>query len=503
MGNKRSTGIALSYVYLALNMVMGLFMSSFIIRILGDTEYGLYQTVGAFANYLVMLEFGTGTVMTRNLSVYRQDSTEHRIRKCISTVWLITIALSLVIFAIAAIFMINIGTIYKSTMSHEQVIYGQEIFAIIVVNLVLSFFQSTANGMLLGYENYTFSNKLKLIKLLVRTSIVACVLIKWPVAITLTVIDCLVALFGLAWTVVYSVRHYSFRISVKEFDGQILRESLPLCLALLLQTLINQANNEVDKTVLGIKMSLESVAIYSVAQYIYSVFSSITTVPISMYMPEVARNITSGKKGKELTEALIRPCRLVVICGGMIMFGFIAVGRQFISIFYGEQYLPAWIYALIIIVPMFINMTNGVLVNVLDVLKKRMVRSYILLGTTVLNIILTIFLIDRIGIIGAVIATAISVIIGQDIVMNLYYSKKIGIHITYLFKTAYDGLIPVELIACGISTFIALKIESNILSLLIGGIVFLALCTLGFSVFGFNEEEKKIERKIVGRIRKP
>lgn len=502
MRNKRGTGIALSYVYLILNMVIGLFISSFIIRKLGGTEYGLYQTVGSFANYLVMLEFGTGTVMTRNLSVYRHDDTKERTKKCISTIWIISFALSLLIFGVATVFMLNMGIIYKNTMTLEQLSYGRGIFSLIVVNLVLSFFQSTANGMLLGFENYTFSDQIKILKLVIRTFIVVLMLSFWPLAIVLTIVDCLLSIVSLISTIIYCKSKYEFKIRIKDFDMQIFKESLPLCIALILQTLINQANNEVDKTVLGICLSLESVAVYSVAQYIYSMFSSVTTVPIKMYMPEVAKTIMSGSKGLVLTKTLIQPCRLITICGGMIMFGFIAVGKQFINVLYGEQYLPAWLYANIIIIPMFINMTNGVLVNVLDVLKKRMMRSYILLATTAINIFLTIILINRIGIIGAVIATAISVIIGQDIAMNIYYSKKIGIRIMYLFAEAYKGIIPAEVLACIVSSLVASLIHNSLWSLITGGIVFLFVCFIGFVCFGFNNVEKENLKKVLKKLKK-
>lgn len=500
MRNKRSTGIALSYIYLVLNMVIGIFLSSFIIRKLGDIEYGLYQTIGAFANYLMLLEFGTGTVMTRNISIYKNEGEDELVQKCISTMWIITIVLSLIVLAIGSIFVLNMDFIYQLTMTSEQIQYGKRLFILIVINLVLSFYQSTANGMLLGFENYTFANKLKLIKLVFRTFIAVSVIVVWPMAIALTIVDCLMSIGCLLWTYKYSRKNYYFRISIKLYDVKILKESLPLCLALLLQTIINQANNEVDKTILGVCMSLESVSIYSVAQYFYLAFSSIATVPISIYLPEVAKGIIKGVEGQELTKTLIQPCRLVVICAGMIMFGFIAVGRQFITILYGSKYIHSWLYAILIMIPMFINLTNGILVNVLDVLRKRMIRSYVLLGTTILNICLTIYLIKIYGIIGAVISTAIAVIIGQDIIMNLYYSKITGIHIIYLFRKAYAGLLPTEIIACIISLLLANLIDNDWISLIMGGSIFFILCLLGFNYFGFNDIEKEKEKELIGKL---
>ena len=120
-------------------------------------------------------------------------------------------------------------------------------------------------------------------------------------------------------------------------------------------------------------------------------FSSIATLPVTMFMPAIAKSIKAGLSGRELTETLVRPCRLNVLISGAVAFGFLCVGRPFVEIVYGDSYSVSWLYAIIIILPMFVNMTNAAAMNVLDVMRKRHVRSLILLGTTTLNIILTIF----------------------------------------------------------------------------------------------------------------
>ena len=65
----RGTGLVLSYVYTICNAVIGLFISAFLLRKLGQTDYGVYQTMSSFVTYLGLLEFGTGTIMTRNISL--------------------------------------------------------------------------------------------------------------------------------------------------------------------------------------------------------------------------------------------------------------------------------------------------------------------------------------------------------------------------------------------------------------------------------------------------
>ena len=150
-------------------MVFGLVLSSFLLRRLGDAEYGLYQTVSAFATYLVMLEFGTGTVMSRNIAVCRSRNEEEKIKKHTATIWYINIFLSILILLVAIIFYFSLGSIYKNTMSLEQIVYGQKIFVFITVYLLASFFTQALNGFLLGCENYTFSQIINVIRLISRT----------------------------------------------------------------------------------------------------------------------------------------------------------------------------------------------------------------------------------------------------------------------------------------------------------------------------------------------
>ena len=428
--NDRGKGIALSYLNTLLNMICGIFLSSYLIRYLGGTEYGLYQTISSFANYLVLFEFGTGTVMTRNISICRsKKSCEREIEKNISTIWTITVILSIIIVIVSFLFYGNIENIYVNSMSVEQIDYAKKMFLFLTAYLVISFYIQTVNGIMLAFEKYSLLSLISVIKTITRTILLVVVIWEWRHAIVITIIDFCISAAIILFSMVYCKKNLNITFTIRYFDKAVFQSSVGLCIAIFLQVIINQSNNNVDKFIIGIKMTPNMVAIYSVGMYIYSIFSSLTTIPISMYAPEVARNYTNGLRKKELTNSLIKPSRLIVLIGGTVLFGFIAVGKQFICLLYGNDYIYAWYIAIVIMIPMFINMSNGVIINVLDVMNKRLSRSFILLFTTAANIIMTIFFIDSWGMVGAAIATAIATVIGQIVIMNIYYKKKIGIDV--------------------------------------------------------------------------
>ena len=223
----------------------------------------------------------------------------------------------------------------------------------------------------------------------------------------------------------------------------------------------------------------------------FNIFSSICTVPVSMYAPQIARKMGGGASPDSLTDKFISAAKLTAIIGGSVFFGFVAVGKPFISLVYGKEYMDAWLLAILLIFPHLLDMFLGVLVNVLDVLGKRLVFTLALAGTTVANIIFTIFMLDKWGYMGAAVATFICTF-GNLIFLIFYYWKKIKIDVFIIFAECFKKVIPAQVIAAVAGYAVAMFIGysnnvTSILSLLAGGVVYVAVF-VGFS-FVINKEE--------------
>lgn len=497
---RRSKGIVISYINTAVNLICGLFLSSFLIRSLGDTEYGIYQTISSFASYLVLLEFGTGTVMTRNVSIcIGKNQGKDEIDKNTSTIWMITNFLSVIIVLVSVVLYFSIGGIYSNILTVGQIEYAKKIFIFVVIYLVVSFYIQMLGGVFLAYEHYTYSSMVNIIKNVVRMGILVVSIINLRYSIIVAITDMALSICIVLVSLIYCKKRFKLSLDIRKFDKEVLKSALPFCVAICMQAIVNQANSNVDKFVIGIMVSPEAVSLYSIALYVYTMFSSITTTPISIYAPQIARNISGGISRDELTKGLVTPCRLTAFIGGTVFFGFIAAGRQFVSIVYGSEYLSAWIIAVLIMAPVFINMTNGVLINVLDVLNKRIVRSVVLIFTTVANIIMTVFFIGIWGIFGAATATAVCTIIGEVVVMNVYYRKKLNIKVLYLFGSAYKGVLIYQVIGAAVALLVGHFIGNEYISFVVCGVIFASVFSAGYLMFGASKEERIKIKKFLHR----
>lgn len=502
MFQSKKMGITLSYINTFLSMVFGIILSSYLIKALGDTEYGIYQTVTAFANYLLILELGTGTITQRNIVICYQNGDREGIDKTISTMWLITIILSLAISVISIFFYCSIDSLYKNTMSPDQVQYAKKIFFFFMGNLLLTFLTQTLNGYTLGVKKLSFAQITKLAKAVMRTITIIGITVFYRHSIVIAAVDFLLSLVCFLLTFNFCRRKCSMHIRISLFDKSIIAESLPLCLALLLQSVIQQANNSVDKVIIGAKLSVASVAVYSVAQYIYSIFVSVMIAPVTMYLPQVAEDLNKGLNKHHFTDTLIQPTRLISLISGMILFGFIAVGKQFVIIFYGIEKVQAWVYALILIVPLFLSMTNGVVINILDITKKRLVRSLVLFGITLVNIVLTWIWVNHFGVIGAVMATAITMFVGQVIILNIYYDLALNIEIFRLYWIAYHKTIPILAASAASAYWMSSFFSSPLMGMLAGGCLYVAAAAILLYKFSLTIPEKRLVSRCLNRLKR-
>ena len=495
--NSRKSGLILSYGYFVLSTIISIFLSSFVVRVIGKTDFGIYQSVAAFIGYLTLLEFGTGRIMSRNLSLLKKDGTDtEEVKRNISTVYILNCLLTILILCFAVVFWLLLDVLYKNSMTPEQIHLAKIIFIFPVINLVASFFQQMFNGALIGYENYTFEKILSTVKLILRTLIIVAVLLVKSSVILYVLIDSAINVIALFSTVFFCLFKMKMPFSLGFFDKKVFKLIFPLCLAMLLQGLVTTMNGTLDKFLISIIMTPEDVAVYAIAMTMFSMFSTIACLPISMYMPKVASDMKNGMIGQALTETLVQPTRLNALITGIIAFGFAVAGRQFICILYGEDFLSAWTCATVVIFPMFFNSFNDVILNVLDILRKRHIRSIILMATTGLNFVLTIFGIKYMGMLGAALATGFATIL-QIIILNIYYYKAIGINTPYLFKYGLKGILPSLIVSAACAVPFIMIIDNEYLSFLVCGAVFLIVFAIVYYFIGSNSYEKEYLRKIL------
>jgi len=500
--SQRKTGMILSYGSNLLLAAVNIFLTPFLIRTLGDVEFGIYQSMASFAGYLVLINFGTGTVMTRYVSMYLGKGDKKNERNYIAMCLIITAGLVLIIAAVSGVMYMFIDSMYSETIEPHQMGHAKMLFLVVSLNVIVTLIAQAFQGIITAYEKFNFTGIWNILRVLLKVALLVSVFFIWEDSMVIALVDLTLSCVFALLCIGYSIK-LKATPKLYKFDKKIFASSAMFSLAIMLQAVVNQVNSKVDITILGIMENQQSVTRYAVAMQVFSIFSTLSTAAIAIYLPKFTKLIASGKTdGETITKEMIAPSRIQTLVSGTIMFGFLICGMDFIRVWMGEGFDLSWWIAIIILVPSFLVYTNGVVVSVLDAMQKRLVRSVVLAAVAVANVFISIVLVSFFGEIGAPIGTAVSTIVGTVIIMNIYYKKAIGIKLFMLFKGIFKGLLPSLIIASLAALPAVLLVPVGFTGLAVKGGVFIAVLVVCLMLFGFNKEEKSLILKPLRRGKK-
>ena len=197
---------------------------------------------------------------------------------------------------------------------------------------------------------------------------------------------------------------------------------------------------------------------------------------------------------------MVRVGRIQFIIMFLILSGLVVFGQYFIQIWAGQGYEEAYWMVLLLVIPVTVPLIQNLGVEIQRAKNMHQFRSIVYAGIAIANIFLSIPLVKLYGGIGAAAGTAISLLIGNGLIMNIYYHKKIGLDIIYFWKQIV-AFIPALILPTILAVIIMKFIAFN--SIIIFGLTII-LYTLVYCVsmwlFGMNQYEKELLKKPLQKL---
>ncbi len=446
--------------------------------------------VYSVAHYILILDIGISTTMVRYISKYRSAGDKKGEENFAAHCFFIAFAVMILIVIAGIVLNSFLLDIYPS-IPKAQHLEAHGIFIIMIATLVATIAERFLEGIIIAYEHFVIVKSLAIVKVIIKIVVTVVMLMSGLNMVALALADLIVEIVVIIFLGFYSFAVLKFKIALSKFKKSLLFSIFSFMFAIFLQSVVSYINNMVDKTILGIMTTARDVAIYSVAMTFITMFNSLPTAISSVFLPQATRIVAKEPDRKELTEFVSRPGRYQFMLCGALVCGFTLFGREFITLWVGKDSLAAWGISLIIMIPNMIPLIQNTVVCILDAKKKRLFRSITLLIMSLLHIVISIVLVDRFGILGAPIGSAIAYIIGYGIILNIYYHNVIGINVPLLFKTIFSRtwlcLLISSLIALPLNIFIT---RISWLILIIKIVVFCILYAVSLLLFGLNKHEK-------------
>lgn len=499
--NQIKTGAALNYITIVLSILVGLIYTPYMLRAMGTSEYGIYSLVASVIAYLTILDLGIGNTIVRYTAKYRAEGKLIEQYNLFGLFFCIYIIIG-IITVIAGFFLYeNIENIFGKTMLPDEINKSKIMTLILIFNLAITFPMSIYGSIMTAYERFVFPKIISILRLILNT-LVMIVLLSWGYkAITMCLVQTFFNVATLLINYIYCKKYLHVKFCYKKFEWGFLKEVSIYSFWIFLNVIMDRIYWSTGQFVLGAVSGTAAVAVYAIAIHMESLYMSFSSSISSVFLPKVTSMVTLRNDKKEISDLFIKTGRIQFSIMGFILTGFIIFGKQFVELWAGKEYSQAYIMTILFYVALLIPLIQSLGITILQARNNMRFRSILYVIIAIVSFCFQITFSKRWGGVGCAIAVSSALILGQGIVMNIYYHISQKIDMVYFWKEILKmSVIPV--------IFIVLYrfIVSDILSinswskLILGMVIFTVLYLPLFYFWGLNQYEKKLANSFIKKL---
>ena len=432
--NQLKAGAILSYLNMVLGFLVSIAYTPIMLRLLGQSEYGLYNLVASVVAYLGVLNFGFGSAYMRYYSKYKVIEDKEKIAKLNGMFLIIFSVIGLIAVIAGIILAFNSGFIFGDKLNSTELYKSKILMLILVVNLAISFPDIVFTSHISANEKFIFQKILQMAKIMAQPFVVLPFLLMGYGSVGMVVATTFLNITIEVLNVRYCFKKLQMEFNFHNFDFKLMKEMTIFSSYIFVNLVIDQINWNVDKFILGRFHGTVSVAVYGLAAQLNSYYMSISTTISSVFIPRIHRLVAISNDNNGLTELFTRIGRIQFIMLSLISTGLIFFGRPFISMWAGENYNNSYPILIVLLIPVTIPLIQNLGIEIQRAKNMHKFRSWLYFFIAVANVIISIPLAKKYGGLGAAAGTSISLIIGNGLIMNWYYHSRIGLNVLFFWK---------------------------------------------------------------------
>lgn len=490
--NQLKVGVLLSYVSRIITVVVGLIYTPVMIRLLGQNEYGLYNIAASTISYLGILNFGFGSAYMRFYSRYKVNE-DHKKVAILNSMFLTIFSLLGILVIIAGVILaLNVDLIFGTTLSSQELQRTQILILILVVNLSVSFPAIVFNTYLQANEQFIFQNIFLILAQLTTPLINLPILLAGYGSVGMVVGTVTINIILELIIFLYCIQKMKMRFLFKDYDKHLMIEMTVFSSYIFMNMVVEQINNNMDKTILGRLQGTLPVAVYSIGSNLNIYYQQLSLTIAKVFTPRVHRMVAEETNDFELTQLFTRVGRIQFILMSLVLTGFIFFGRPFIGIWAGVDYYQSFPVAILLMLASFIPAIQNIGIEIQQAKNMHQFQSWVYITIASGNIFLSIPLAHKYGAIGAAFGTTVAVIIGNGLIINWYYHKKVGLNILYFWQEILKflpALLPAIIYGLLVNQFVDLY---QIHYLVLSGFIYVLIFMIPLWLVGMNDYEKHL-----------
>lgn len=499
--NQRKAGAILSYSIITFNILVGLLYTPYMLQKMGQNEYGLYALVASVIGYLTILDFGFGNAVIRYTAKFRAEGKQAQQSAMYGMFIGLYSLIGLLALVVGCVLYFNVDNIFGRSMATWELDKARILMIIMVVNIAFTFPLSVFRGIITAYEDFIFIRVIQLVRIALNTIVMVVLLAYGYKAIGMAMVMTFFNLATLLINYLYSKHRLKIQIRFTKIPFSFIREVMLYSFWIFLVIIMDKIYWNTGQFVLGAVSGTVAVAIFAVAIQLEGMYMTFSNAIQGVFLPKVTSMISTGSSEEEVSNLFIRIGRVQSYIVLFIVMGFMIFGELFIYYWAGEEYGDVYYIALLFFVALFVPLIQNIGLLVMQAKNQLKFSSVLSVCIALVCLGFQIPLAKAYGGIGCAIAISGALLLGQGLIMNIYYHRVQHLNILRFWKQIVQISIPLLVMSFAfkwlLTTFVISPSIPQVL-LLIGG--FSLLYWFIAIVISMNKYEKELLLKPLLKI---
>ena len=498
----RKTGVVLSYTLLLVQIASSLLFMPFLIRSLGQAEYGLYSLTASITGYFMLLDAGVGNALVRYVAKFRVLNDDTAQRRFLGFALAFYGGVGVVVILLGFVLRANLSAVFGNGLTADEIALANRLLSITLVSAALTMIFSAFDRVIIAYERFAVSKGLAIVAVTMRVIVLSALLqFGYRAMAVVTVSLVLTVLFGLI-SAAYVLFHLKLRPVFRGLEFSFISEVASYSGFILIQMIAAQLNFLSNQVLLGVLSSSVSIAVFAVGAQLTTYFQLVAGGVNGVLMPGVVRMVETGATPAALLNEMVKVGRVVFILLGIIFVTFAISGESFVDLWVGSGYSGAYWAALLMMAPLTLSLAQAVGTHILWAMDKHRIQAMLQIGVALVNIVLTVVLIRLWSpVLGAAAATAFACALGDVVVLNAIFSRQIGVSIRNYYSRLFKGILPSLALAAAVGVVAGLVAGPGWMGFALRVASILIAYSLALRLFGLNCFEKALFSSLIPKVR--
>tara|TARA_R110002072_G_scaffold192855_2_gene349995 strand:+ start:12788 stop:14293 length:1506 start_codon:yes stop_codon:yes gene_type:complete len=495
---KRTSGVALSYLLIFVKLVVTLLFTPILVASLGVDGYGLYALVGALAAYLYILDFGMNDSVMRFFVAHENDTVERDVFLA-RMLGLYSLVGALILLGAYAMSLMA-EPVFGANFTPEQVEMLSTMIMITGVGAAFLVALNPFGALLSATESFVFLRSMEIAATVLSALVMVVVLRAGGGAVQIVMVSTASVITQAVLRLVYAafVLHARVRIGLPDRKTltRVAGYAAPIFVVMIAETLFWK----LDNILIGATIGAAPIAVYAIGVTFNKYFMSFATALSRVMTPEIIRQVDQGADASALTDLMIRISRIQAMFLLLILSALTVFGQRFLVLWLGPEFAPSYWVMLAILIPYTFELTGNARNIILQVKGLYWQRSAITLAMAVLNVPLTLWLLQVWGVIGAAISTGIAVMVGY-VLIALLLKFRVGMEIGRYWLATARGILPLAAVVTALGLWAERYLPGGWNALMLGGLVHFTVFGVALYLLAASVDERAFIDQVLRRFR--